>query len=830
MASHEDLLHCLVRLDAEENSILCMHAGVDGAAVGTLEYRIKDPLTVEDLGAERFNWVFLGHYHKPQTIGDNVVYVGSPCQLTRAEAGDVKRFLIYDTESGKVSSVRTRCKEFHTVAWPKCKRMDLCEGYYDVVVSDNSTPEDVRAFFGEKGITSVKIITPPKADNTEARIEVDETTSDLDLIQQYCKHKDKPKAADVGTYILGQLTGAVASNLRIKFLEVRAKNFLSLSRATLRLNQPGSVIAVLGENQDAEGFKSNGSGKSSLLPESLFWCLFGETARNLPADKVVNNIRKRGCLVAVTLKVDNQLVVITRTRKHKELGTGLYLSIDNKDMTQGTVAQTQTYLEQILGMDYTTFSSVVAFSPETIRFVNSKDSEQKAVLDSILQTQRFGEALKLTKARVTELNAKAKGQSDSITFGKSKLEGLHDTLSVLAADIKTEKQRKREWAQHEQETIAELTAAAKTLKKDIKAAEEELAMVSSTVQPLIDVEELSDNLMTVGNLLAGVSATLSSYKRELNNIQAELDKIDTREGRPCPSCGQIVQSLAKMKVSFANQLRVKHAEVEDYKERERKAIIAKSEAQATLNKAQIHNKQEQDKKARADGIRLKLAGLRETLTGTEAEIITRPPYDDRMLKLFTQRHEAHQTSIQELQTQVNAWEEDLEATNYMLGLYQFWVEGFGNKGLKSFLLDNILPHLTQYAQQFADELTGNSIKIQFSTVSETGIDRFGVSAFNSEGSDIYAGNSSGEKRRIDMAVMFALFMLANSRVKLNLMMLDECLDTLDAAGIDTVVSILEDIAKKRKLTIFVTSHTELADRLHESITVVKRNGLSELKD
>jgi len=132
--------------------------------------------------------------------------------------------------------------------------------------------------------------------------------------------------------------------------------------------------------------------------------------------------------------------------------------------------------------------------------------------------------------------------------------------------------------------------------------------------------------------------------------------------------------------------------------------------------------------------------------------------------------------------------------------------------------------LTEYANDLAYKLTCGSLRIEFTTYSEhTMTDKFKIHAYNEDGSDIYVGNSSGEKRRIDLCVMLALFQLAYSRTKLNILLLDEALDTLDVGGLDSVVELLNGFAKELDLTVYVTSHTDLNNRLFESITVHKQN-------
>jgi DNA repair exonuclease SbcCD ATPase subunit len=74
--------------------------------------------------------------------------------------------------------------------------------------------------------------------------------------------------------------------------------------------------------------------------------------------------------------------------------------------------------------------------------------------------------------------------------------------------------------------------------------------------------------------------------------------------------------------------------------------------------------------------------------------------------------------------------------------------------------------------------------------------------------------------------MLALFQVAYTRIKVNVLLLDEALDTLDTAGLDNVVEVLNSFAKEMDLTIYVTSHTDLNQRLFESIVVHKEDGQS----
>jgi len=69
---------------------------------------IVSDISLKDL--KNYKTVILGHYHKPQFIENEktkLYYVGSPIELDRGERGDVKRFLVIDTEKHTIENIPT---------------------------------------------------------------------------------------------------------------------------------------------------------------------------------------------------------------------------------------------------------------------------------------------------------------------------------------------------------------------------------------------------------------------------------------------------------------------------------------------------------------------------------------------------------------------------------------------------------------------------------------------------------------------------------------------------------------------------------------------------
>lgn len=97
------LKRALEEADAAGAQCHVLHAGIDGASVGDIEYRPREPLTEGDLPARP---VYSGHYHRPQTLPGGAVYVGSPLETTRGDGYHPQRGFLYFPSSADPSRYR----------------------------------------------------------------------------------------------------------------------------------------------------------------------------------------------------------------------------------------------------------------------------------------------------------------------------------------------------------------------------------------------------------------------------------------------------------------------------------------------------------------------------------------------------------------------------------------------------------------------------------------------------------------------------------------------------------------------------------------------------
>jgi DNA repair exonuclease SbcCD ATPase subunit len=577
-----------------------------------------------------------------------------------------------------------------------------------------------------------------------------------------------------------------------------------------------------------------GTGKSSLLPESLFWCLWGETARDIPVDKVINRTAKRDCSVTTVLLAGNRKLEVTRYRKHSQLGgDGLRLIVDGRDCTEGTPRLTQQLLNAELGVDFVTFSSVLAFSPDTLRFVSNTDANQKQVLDAILQTRRFTAAQEVAKKAHSITR-------DSYQADKAEYDKARSTLEELQSTLAEYTIANADWASQETARVAELNEkvlesqeTCKNAQANIEHLQQRKATLEASRQSiddvLEDVDEAQGFLNAAIEMLSSHKALLNAKQSELDTVQEDLDTAVDMAGKPCPTCGQEVSNTGKLIAAYQKK--------RNRLDRELKSM------QATLVQLTENKTKASDNRSRArtqqEEIREIDKNINRTLLSiTEQQgvmVVAQNNIKTLQQQIKTVPVNAYDELIPRTRDRIDTQQERVDSLNgqftkgqLQMGRLQFWVDAFGNSGIRSFLLDQIIPQLTEYANGFTAKL-GENLQIQFQTHKEgAATDRFTIQAFNEDGADLYKGNSSGEKRRVDIAIMLGLFRIAYNRTRFNVLLLDEALDTLDTAGLECVVDLLRDLARELNLTIYVTSHTELSNYLEDKITLVKQGGQTTL--
>lgn len=628
----------------------------------------------------------------------------------------------------------------------------------------------------------------------------------------------------------------------MKFLGLEIQNFLSIESTKTHLNNRGLVL-VQGNNTDSQAFESNGSGKSSIFSESIVWALFGETIRGYKGDDVINRDMKKNTFVHLSIEDDNgDIYRVERYRKHKEHKNSVRLFRNEDNITGKSDTETTKMIEDLLQIDFLSFTNSVLFGQGmSKKFANSTDAEQKKILERILQIDIFKKCQEIAKARVAELNSTMTTINQDIMANDSKIKSQESHLEDL-------QEKEAQLGEVVKERIANLESKKAEYQKELS----ELPSTDDLREEQKMWEGLKTKLMEQDVYYEGKLREQATISSEIKSAVKELDKLDadikydgnklqkiingTDVPEICTACGQAIPPKDMSHV-------IKHLQ-QEILEKDRHAMTIEEniktlrESLAEVNKElegrEKLNAKREELNAALIEVNSKLQTIDHKAASLDIMIISTQDQIDQekksLEKTYTDLIEKAIETIADLKEEGKDLAEKKESIQSDIDLNSFWIDGFGNKGIKSMLLDDVVPFLNERANHYLGRLTDNSIEVEFNTQHQLKSgekrDKFSVGVNNHNGGDKYQGNSGGECRRIDVAVNMALQDLVHSRSnkKVDLIVYDEAFEALDKAGCEVVIELLEEKAKTCSSVFVITHNSDLAELFSNTVTVTKRNG------
>jgi len=624
--------------------------------------------------------------------------------------------------------------------------------------------------------------------------------------------------------------------------ELEVQNFLSIQEASIDLSNKGLVL-VQGDNKDSTAFDSNGSGKSTLVSESPTWCIYGKTIRGFKPDKVVNRIAEKDTRVSLKIYDDmGDEYQIVRHRKHREYKNHVLLYRNGENITGKSDTDTDKMIEDIIGMDFVTFSNSIMFGQGAdTMFALATDATQKQVLERMLQIELFKDmqeeakkGLAKEEMEISKLNSDIQATQTGLSTIRTTIEDLQNKEAALEKTVDVR--------------IGELN-------KELEETEDQLSLQPSTENLQEDKEEVKGLIADVEKGLASYETTekqktellgtinalekeIDRYNKHIKKTEKQLDDVKNKRDIPenCSACGQALP----LEDTTAIENHLQSDIDKNKKEREE----AEDDLEEMIGYLKATNKKLEKKKP----LEVSLNDLRTELAETNSEIksidskkasieksiasIKRQIKEQEDLKnsTFTEIIEKNIEDAKVLEAKIQETNKKMEEHMAMAKKYEFWVNGFSNQGIKSVLLDSVTPFLNERANYYLSKLTESTIEVEFTTQEKLKNgkikDKFSVKVTNIHGDDEYKGNSNGEKRRVDVAINMALQDLVSSRSnkKLDIIVYDEVFDGLDEIGCNTVIELLQEKAKIFGTVIVITHNEHLKQLFNKYLNVVKEDG------
>lgn len=629
----------------------------------------------------------------------------------------------------------------------------------------------------------------------------------------------------------------------MKLISISAVNFCLFERMELDLSGQG-LVWIGGVNKDSDAANSNGSGKSTVL-KVISWGVCGETIDGKNGDEVIRD----GCKSAEVQTVfehDGDLWCATRTRRKGQPRLTLKRSTDT-DNWPGSRLEIQAKMDAMMGLDWLAFKNTVLYGQgDRKRFTDpsTSDGDRKALFNSILRNDILAVCHEWVKGEHLKLKREAEGVESEIATLNGKI-GEHD--------IETLQRQHYDWDGEQRERVAKLAEKAREALDKAKAAAAKLTE-AATLQATIeaaqapDVSAATEARRIAQTVLDGAVEARNKARTARDVLKTKLEGVDEQlelvDGESvCPVCtspldeghaGEHISGLRATRVDLATQL-------EAAREAFNAAKTEVERAEGAVETAEGAEEAEQERAdARADEVSKVAALLTEAARAKEYAQDARTRAAEAR-----EAHEAtnpHTKALKDAKAKVKAYKAAVKAERAHLdelnterAHYQFWVKGFSNQGLPSFILDSVMPYVTERANHYLDILADGDITMSFNTQRELksakGEMRDELSIeWEIEGVREYAP-SGGQLKKMEIATDLALMDLVATRegAHPDILMLDEILDGLDVEGRHRVMHLLHELRKVRE-TILVISHDEsIAEVFEKCVVVVKDGGISRLE-
>ena len=562
---------------------------------------------------------------------------------------------------------------------------------------------------------------------------------------------------------------------------------------------------------------------------------------------------------------------------YKESTLKLYL-IDKdgneSDESKGTIDATQKEIENLLGLNFNSFVSLIVFTDNNSgAFLESDAATKRKMVEEVLSLEVYNKYFQTAKAlhnEIIQARRVATGVYDTLLRQKDESYKRKATLiqqeQTWFDSRSNEVVRLKQSLANKQQELGQTdfgsalkdyeTAVAELeqLGLNLSSLEEHKNKFSSEMSVAYDKHKTimtNRNELTLNQKL--IISDLTKKKSELETKKKfleDLDKTKThKHDTECSECYGVVKAENVEKMIGKTQKEIESLTTELMELKNPYDDVTKQLNDHIQNLTQIDailKQGEQSlKKLNTDittiqarmsalsrlrrpevGIQEKLieeqiSQLEEQLKQKIAESTGESPYA-QVIKDFDKELEAKEQECNDKSAEMTKMAEDK-------AYYDFWEKGFGDQGIRKLIISDIIPALNKKTAYWLQFLIDGRIKIAFDETLQEKIER------NPADGDpfVYYAMSGGERRRLNLAVSqaFAHIMMLSCGYTPSIVFLDEVTTNIDPSGVIGIYNMILELSKEKQVIVTTHDH-DLLDMLsgHGTLHLRKQNGITTLVD
>ena len=575
----------------------------------------------------------------------------------------------------------------------------------------------------------------------------------------------------------------------------------------------------LNDNTVTQILGTNGMGKSSI-PLIIEEALYNKNSKGIKKADIPNRYVNNGYNIYLSFTKDEDRYEITVNRK---TNIKVKLEKNGTDISSHTATNTYKTLQEVLGVDFKTFSQLVYQNTNaSLQFLTATDANRKKFLIDLLHLEGYVELFEVFKGASKEVSSRSSTIAGKLATVEKWLKDnkLSDTFILPMLDLQID--------------TSEDEKASSTLMVEIENISEKNIKINTnnTYKRLldqIDVMAIQKSKVTNYESYDALQEELGSLQAAATGAQRTLTKLEKLK-EECPTCKQPIDVSAEkamIDVERGNlltaqekineikpriiQIKENNAEFERNAKGQRDWEDLLRSFDRTLPTSILDQEQLEDS----------LLLVQDRLREAKKHLAENAAENERRTKLNT-RIQVIQEQTAEFVEQQEEYDGKLLGNQKLESELDVLKKAFSTNGLLAYKIENLVGELEELANEYLAELSDGRFTLEF-VVSN---DKLNVEITdNGNVVDILA-LSSGELARVNTATLIAIrkLMSSISKSKINILFLDEVTNVLDDQGREKLVEVL----LREDLNTYIVSHG-WSHPLLEKIEVVKDGNISTLE-
>jgi len=563
----------------------------------------------------------------------------------------------------------------------------------------------------------------------------------------------------------------------------------------------------------------NGHGKSSiaLILEEV---LFNKNSKGIKKADILNrHIKDKSYSIELDFNRDDVDYTIKSSRGTAQI---VKLFKEGVDISAHTATATYKMIEDILGFDHKSFAQIVYQSnASSLEFLTAPDTARKKFLIEILNLGKYtraAEVFKEVSGQLTKDIAGVQSQVNTVASWLNKYEKTDLTLKEIIASP-------------ELNTL--LITEASALESSINSIESTNKKISqnNTYKQLQSKIKLLPIPEKPEEGIENYQAEVAKLSKTVSDAESFVKKMKALHGT-CPTC---LSEINEAKVTELVSEKESEAEIAAIETMSYTQKIAQIKQQKTAWQEAQKSQEDWEKYHALIDIELpetlldkqtlqqQFIELQNSIASTKRKIVEAEQYNKEVT--------AHNTKVDLVSKQLVEMNQELETYSGKLhelsermSILNVLTKTFSTTGLVAYKIESLVKDLEDITNRYLVDLSDGRFQIGFKISAS---DKLNV-VITDNGRDIeILALSGGEKARVNVATLLAIrkLMQTLSSSRINLLILDETVETLDTDGKEKLVEVL---LQEEHLNTFLVSHG-FSHPLLEKINVVKRNNISQIE-